>query len=112
MLKNGGLACIKYQYLDTDQSSKHLHHLLKTFVSSANFGILLVMLSSKSLIYIKNNKGPNIDPCGTPQGKTTDFQFETSPSTTTRCFLSVSHCSIQSIMPSPIQWAFYLSSNL
>ena len=40
------------------------------------------MLMSKSLIYIKNNKGPNTDPCGT-QLKT-DFQFETSPSTTVR----------------------------
>ena len=34
-------------------------------------------------IYIKNNKVPNSDPCGTPLK--TDFQFETSPSTTTRC---------------------------
>ena len=42
----------------------------------------------------------------------TDFQFETSPSTTTRCLLSVSHCSIQLIMPSPIPWAFNLNSNL
>ena len=39
---------------------------LNTFVSSANFSTLLVILSSKSLIYIKNNKGPNTDPCGTP----------------------------------------------
>ena len=64
----------------------------------------------KSLIYIKNNKGPNTDPSGTPLK--TDFQFETSPSTTTHCLLSVSHCSIQSVMLSPIPWAFNLSSNL
>ena len=82
---------------------------LNTFVSSANLSMLLV-LSSKSLIYIKNNKGPNTDPCGTPLK--TDFQFETSPSTTTHCLLSVSHYSIQSIKLTPIQWAFNLSSNL
>ena len=29
----------------------------------ANFSTLLVMLSSKSLIYIKNNKGYNTDKC-------------------------------------------------
>ena len=51
---------------------------LNTFVSSANLSTLLVILSSKSLTYIKNNKGPNTDPCGTPLK--TDFQFETSPS--------------------------------
>ena len=34
---------------------------LNTFVS--NFSTLLVMLSSKSLIYIKNNKGHNTDQC-------------------------------------------------
>ena len=83
---------------------------LNTFVSSANLSTLLVILSSKSLIYIKNNKGPNTDPCDNPLK--TDFQFETSQSTTTRCLLSVSHCSSQSIMPSPIPWAFDLSSNL
>ena len=48
---------------------------LNTFVSSANFSTLLVILSSKSLIYIKNNKGPNTDPCGIPLK--TDFLFET-----------------------------------
>ena len=61
-------------------------------------------------IYIKNNKGTNTDPCVIPLK--TDFQFETSPSTTVRYLLSVSHCSIQSIMLSPIPWAFNLSSNL
>ena len=40
-------------------------------------------------IYIKNNKDPNACPCGTPLK--TDIQFETSPSTTTRCLLSVSN---------------------
>ena len=33
--------------------------ILKNFVSSAHFAKLLVILSSMSLIYIKNNKGPN-----------------------------------------------------
>ena len=51
---------------------------LNTFVSSANFSMLLVILLSKSLVYIKNNKSPNTDPCGTPLK--TDFLFETSPS--------------------------------
>ena len=39
---------------------------LNTFVSSANFNTLLVMSSSKLLMYIKNKIGPNTDPCGTP----------------------------------------------
>ena len=79
---------------------------LNTFVASANLSTLLVILSSKSLIYIKNNKGPHTDSCGTPLK--IYFQFETSPSTTTRCLLSVSHCSIQPIKPSPTPWAFNL----
>ena len=65
--------------------------------------MLLVILSSMSLIYSKNNKGHNTDPCGTPLK--TDFQFEKSLSTTTHCLLSVSHFSVQSIMPSSIPWA-------
>ena len=83
---------------------------LNTFVSSANFNTLLVMSSSKSLMYIKNTIGPNTDPCGTPLQ--TDFQFETSPSTTTLYLLSISHFSIQLIISFPIPWAFSLSSNL
>ena len=78
-------------------------NLSNTFVSSANCSTLLVILSSKSLyiyIYTKNNKGHKADPCGTPIK--TDFQFETSQYSTTRCLLLVSHCFIQSIMPSPI----------
>ena len=60
--------------------------------------------------YIKNNKGPNTDPCSTLLKNY--FQFETSPSTTTRCLLSVSQCSIQLTKPSQIPWAFNLGSNL
>ena len=75
-------------------------------MSSANSSTLLVILSSKSLVYIKNNKGPNTDPCGTPLKN--DFQFETYPSTT--ILLSVIHCFVQSIMPSPIPCDFNLSS--
>ena len=71
------------------QRSPSVSTLLSTFVfvSSAHFSTLLVILSSKSLIYIyiKNNKGPNTDPCGTPLK--TYFLIETSPSTTTRCLL-------------------------
>ena len=80
------------------------------FVSSANFSALLVILSFKSLIYINNNKSPNTNPCGTPLK--TDFQFETSPSIAKRYHLSVSHCSVQSIMPSPMPRAFNLNNNL
>ena len=61
-------------------------------------------------IYIKNKIGPSTDPCGTPLK--TDFQFETSPSTTTLCLLSISHFSIQLIIPFPMPWAFSLSSSL
>ena len=61
--------------------SPSLLSLQNISVSSSNFSTLLVILSSMSLIYIKNNKGPSTDPCGTPLK--TDFQFETSPSTTT-----------------------------
>ena len=46
--------------------SPSLLNFLNIFVSSANFSTLLVILSSMSLIYIKNNKGHNTDPCGTP----------------------------------------------
>ena len=53
-------------------------------------------------VHIKNNKVPNTDPCGT--SLKTDYQFETSLSTTKRCLLSASDSSIQSIMPST--WAF------
>ena len=87
---------------------------LNIFVSSVNFSTFRVILSSKSFIYIyiyiKDNTGPNTDPCGTPLK--IDFQFETYSSTTTRCLLSVSHFSIGSIMPSPISCAFNLPSNL
>ena len=90
--------------------SASLSIFLNTFVSSANFNTLLVISSSKSLIYIKNKIGPNTDPCGTPLKN--DFHFETSPSTATLCLLSISHFSIQLIIPLPMPWAFSLSSNL
>ena len=67
--------------------------LLITVESAATLSTLLVILSSKSLIYIKNNAGHDADRCGTQLN--TDFQFETSPSTATRCLLSVSNFSIQ-----------------
>ena len=51
-------------------------NFLNTFVLSTNFNTLLIVLSSKSFIYIKNKIGPNTDPCGNPLK--TDFQFETS----------------------------------
>ena len=82
---------------------------LNTVVSSANFTTLLDMSSSKSFIYIKNSKGHNTDPCGTPIK--TDFQFEISLSTNTLCFLCVSHFSIQLITSLPMPWAFSLSKH-
>ena len=39
---------------------------LSKHLGIANVSALLVILSFKSLIYIKNNKGPNTDHCGTP----------------------------------------------
>ena len=60
---------------------------LNTFVSSANFSTLLVTLSSKLLIHIKNNKDPNNDPCGTPLK--TDFQFETLKFQYVACYVIV-----------------------
>ena len=51
-------------------------------------------------IYIQNKIGHYTDPCGTPLK--TDFQFETSPLTTTLCLLSISHFSIQLIIPFPL----------
>ena len=83
---------------------------LKSLVSSANSKMLLVTPSSRSLMYIKNKIGPSTDPCGTPLK--TGFQFETSPSTTTLCLLSVSHCCIQFIILIPIPWDFNLSISL
>ena len=65
-----------------------------SLLSSVNFNSLLVTHSSRSLMYNQNKIGPSADPCGTPL-KT--FQFETSPSTTTLCLLSVNHCSVQFI---------------
>ena len=57
-----------------------------------------IIVQVTDIYYIKNNKGSNGDPCGTPLKS--DFQFEISPSTTISCLLSVSHFSIQFIMPS------------
>ena len=54
---------------------------LNSLVSSANFNILPVTPSSKSLMYTKNKIGPSTEPCGTPLK--TYFQLEPSPSTTT-----------------------------
>ena len=66
-----------------------------SLVSPANVNILPVTSSSKSLLDTKHKIGPSTDPCGVPLN--TDFQLETSLSTTTLCLLSVSHLSIQLI---------------
>ena len=44
------------------------------------------MFSVKSLIYIKKNKGPRIEPCGTPAQMSP--QLEDWPFRTVLCFLS------------------------
>ena len=58
-----------------------------SLLSSANFNILPVTPSSKSLMYTKNKIDPSTDPCGT-QLKT-DFQLETSPSPFVSCQLAI-----------------------
>ena len=40
--------------------------LWQSLVSSANFDILLMMLLSRSLMYMRNSSGPSTLPCGTP----------------------------------------------
>ena len=72
--------------------------------------MLPVTPSSKSSMHTKNKIGPSTDPWDTPLK--TDFQLETSPSTTTLCLLSVSHCSIQVIILFPIPCDFNLSISL
>ena len=58
-------------------------------VSSAKIKISLTISVVISFIYNKNNKGPSLDPCGTPAftSKISDFW----PSTTTTCFLFVKY---------------------
>ena len=41
-------------------------NLWQSLVSSANLDILLMILVSRSLIYIRNSSGPNTLSCGTP----------------------------------------------
>ena len=64
------------QNLITCHFSDHLTILSRSFSKcclstsvltflNANFSTLLITFSSKFLIYIKNNKGPNTDPCAT-----------------------------------------------
>ena len=62
----------------------NLDYCLQNRIQYRNVSTVLVILSSKSLIYIRNSKSPNPDPCGTKLKH--DYQFETSPST-----LSSSH---------------------
>ncbi len=83
---------------------------LNSVLSSANFNMVPVTPSYKSFMYTKSKIGPSTDPCGTPLK--TDFQLETSPSTTTICLLSVSHSSIQLIILFPIPCDFNVSISL
>ena len=55
----------------------------KSEISSAKSRTFVVRPSERSFIYIKNNNGPRIDPCGTPDSILDSWPFET-----TLCFLS------------------------
>ena len=68
----------------------NLEYCLHNRIPYRNFSTVLVISSSKSLIYIRNSKIPNPVPCGAKLKL--DFQFETSPFT-----LSSSHLSRKSI---------------
>ena len=81
---------------------------LNTFVSSTNFRTLLLILLSKSLIYIKNNNGPNTDLCCTPLK--TEFQF-LPPHLLQHDVFSQSGIVLSSRLCS-IPWAFNLSGNI
>ena len=70
---------------------------------STNLGVRTCL---SPLIYTNNKVGPIYDLCGTPL--ITNFQLETSPSTTAHCLLSVSHCSIQLIVMFPTPRDFIL----
>ena len=72
---------------------------VRIFVSSANINILLLTQSDKSLTNIKNNSGPNTDPCGTPL--ITSIQLEKLPFTWTRICLRNTNCSIRFVSTSP-----------
>ena len=71
---------------------------------------LLCYRETHCYIFIKNNKGPNTDPCGTP--RKTDFQFETSPSTYNMLSSGNHIFYIQLIVLTPSPWVFNLSSNV
>ena len=60
--------------------------IIKRLVSSANRRICESISSTMSLIYTKNNKGPRMDPCGTPA--LICAQSDEAPGNTTRCRLS------------------------
>lgn len=65
--------------------SQCLNHLPTVFTSSANFYILLVRPSSKSLENIMKSTGPKTKPCSTPlimSVHESSYQFYT-----TRCFI-------------------------
>ena len=60
--------------------------IIKRHISSAYRRICEPISSTMSLIYTKNNKGPIMDPCGTP---TLIYgQSDEAPGNTTRCRMS------------------------
>src|SRR5579872_3903483 len=59
-------SCRLSKSLCSAATSSKLATCLQSFVSSANFANLEIILLSKSLIYTKNKTGPNTEPCGTP----------------------------------------------
>ena len=59
-------------------------------VSSANKRVIIIRFSAISLTYIKNNKGPKTEPCGTPAEIHVHVYLgsETEDPMKTRCLLS------------------------
>ena len=64
----------------------HLHSLLRPFADGSHLHSLLRPFG-KSLTYIKNKRGPRMEPCRTPARIST--QEEHWPFKTTLCFLLV-----------------------
>ena len=71
--------------------------LSSAYIIKSNF----VVASDKSFIYMINNKGPRIEPCGTPicKGKISDLQSSIS----VNCFLFLSNFQIVSELNLPVR---------
>src|SRR5215813_2466938 len=83
---------------------------LITFASSAKKLSLLSIVHPRSLMYIRNRRGPSTDPCGTPLP--TSVHSEKLPLIITLCFLSVNHPLIQPSKSPPTPIFLYNFLNL